>query len=148
MNNYIIHVIDNASNFQNIDGVFQIRGSSFQDENDCDILVSDAFYHIQAESPENAAANLSRIIMVKVNGEKISLAKALLDTKKSLTVADFDSKKPDHILSDITFEKKQNLYSNYIVVTCHIENEVNEEIIEVHRIEFFIIEENKIIDVL
>lgn len=142
---YIIHVVDNASIHQRIDGQFEIIESSYDSIGQLEVLTSDAFYSVNAEDEYTAIISVSNIIAAKLqNSEKISISKAFVETKKSFSITDFNSDKPSKLLSDIKEERKVNPYCKYFTATCHIEKEEN--VIEVHRVEFFAVEENKIIE--
>ena len=145
--NYIVHVIDNASQFKKNNSDFEMVKSTDDKAGECDVLVSDAFYHVNAKDPFSTVIIVSNIIEARLkNGERMPASKAFVDTKRSLSVTNFDSTTPNKILSDIKENKKVNPYSSHFTASCHIEKENG--LIELHRVEFFIVEDNRIMEII
>lgn len=144
---YYIHVVDNISlhqkdesnNFTLTEG--SLEGEPYQK------VVADAFYSVSAENPTEAVTRLSSIIEVD-NVDRSKLADALIETKRKISVSDFNSDSPDYLLTENYLQQTIDPYGNYFVVTCQIHRKEDEEQwIEVHRIEFYVIEQNKILEV-
>ena len=143
--NYIVHVIDNASQYKKGDN-FEIVQSINEKNEPCEVLLSESFYRMDAQDPQSAVASVVNTIRVKTAaGEKISIAQSFLETSKALSSSDFDQTMPDRLLSDLTVKREINPYSVYITASCHIEKD---EVIELHRVEFYVVEEQKIMEII
>jgi hypothetical protein len=146
---YLVHVIDSASIFENLDNQWKLIESKDQDNNVCEILLSDAFYSIEASDIMDVLTNLSNIIKVKTTDQEITLAESLLNTKNKLKIFDFESKnEPTSLLSSSDIKKVVNPYSKYFCASCQIKIDDNtSSYYELHEISFYIVEENKIMDI-
>ena len=144
---YIIHVIDSSSNYEkNEKKFFQISLGNTNKNEPCHILQSDAFYKIESESIVKAVEELTRIIRIEnSDGEKIFLSEALKDTKEKQENTDLDS----YLIIEQDIKKSNNPYFVVIELPCQIENQIGEERwIEYHKIQFFVVEESKIMEIV
>ncbi|HUS50244.1 MAG TPA: hypothetical protein VMZ91_08755 [Candidatus Paceibacterota bacterium] len=139
---YLVHVIDNSSNFEkNEKDIFQISLGYSNNNEECYVFQSDAFYKIESESVVKAVEDLTKIIRIEnENGEKILLSEALKSTQSKQENMDLDN---FIIIEDN--EKRCNCpYFGIVEVQCKIENKW----VEFHKIQFFVVEESKIMQIV
>jgi hypothetical protein len=140
---FIIHVLDFVSSHKNSETGFILDKSLFQSL-PIDVLESDVFYACEAEDEVSAVLSISNIIQAEVPTGRKKLSDLLIETKKSLNVSDFSSDTPEEILTDNALNVKQNAYGKFFTATCHVPKN---GFVEVHRVEFFVVAENKIIEI-
>ena len=144
---YIIHVIDDASQHIQKDHGFAITKGITEEKTICDILRSDSFYIIEAETVLDAIAFLTNSIKLKTSsGEEISLTEGFNITKQKMSTEDFSSNGTSSIKdNDLKIITASN--SESYMASCQVEMEEDDEKwIELHNVYFYVIEENKLIE--
>ena len=145
--NYIVHVVDDASQFEKKSDTFKlVIGKGVNEE--CQILRSDAFYNIEADSPIDAVTKISDIIKVKVEDDVLTLKEAFLKTKQEIRTSDFSENIPDFLLHDTNLKIKSNPYGEAFDPSCQIRKAENGEVwYELHHVYFYIVEQSKIMKI-
>jgi len=146
---YLVHVIDRASqHIKNANEGFSIREGNGGGRA-CDVLVSDAFYTIEGKEPVDAVTNIASIIKtLDEDDSPITLGEAILKTKKSLGVSDFSSTGADVLLSNEPYETSVVAYGTHFKSSFQTEKKKeNESWIELHKIDFYVTEDNKVMEV-
>jgi len=145
---YIIHVIDDSSQHEKIETKYQLVKGISLEESVCDILRSDIFYMVEAESTMEAVSILANTIKVrKQDGEEILLVESFSETHKSVSTTDFSSDDKANI-DDTDSKVVTASYSESYMASCQVQMEKGEEKwIELHKVYFYVLEENKIIEV-
>lgn len=146
---YIIHVIEDASQHEkNESGNYGLVQGISLEESKCDILRTDAFYTIEADSVIDAITLLSNTIRVKISsGEFILLSESFTETHKKMATTDF-SDDAKSLIDDLNSKVVTASYSESYMASCQIPMEKNgEEWIELHKVYFYVLDENKIIEI-
>ena len=90
---------------------------------------------------------LSSIIKVDKNGEKISLAQAIIEGQKSIDNVEISSEEPDYKLKSTNINMKTESYGSTISASFQFEILSKEKTYELHEIKFYVVPENKIIEI-
>jgi len=146
---YIIHVIDDSSQHEKQEnGKYGIIQGISLEESVCDILRSDVFYMVEAENAIDAVTILANTIKVKKqNGEEIFLAESFTETHKRIATTDFSNDSLSSI-DDTNSKVITASYSESYMASCQVMMEKNgEKWVELHKVYFYVLEENKIIEV-
>ena len=146
---YIVHVIDDASQHEKIDGKFQLVPSIALDSAVCEILRSDAFYIVEAESPMDAVTLLANTIKIKQSEDKeVLLSERLYETNKSMGITDFSGGEAKSLIDDSNVKIVNNAHSEFFMAPCQVlfEND-NESYVELHKVYFYVTAESEIIEV-
>jgi len=143
---YFIHVIDKASVFESEKSP-QKRKLSYcisQDEKECHILQSDAFYSIKSEDTVDATTSVLNIIRImNEEGDLIPLSDAVVKTKKKEQIMDFSS---EIELEDFPIKTVTKPYGECFSVEAEIDfTNPTHSWTEVHNIEIFLVSEDQII---
>jgi len=144
---YIVHVLDNSSQHEKKEKNYNIvLGRDVKDES-CHVLQSDSFYRIEVESSFDAVSCITKIIRVEdSDGDKKLLSEFLIKTQKSQLNTDFDEEVVE--IDDKKLIYSHNAYGETFELICQIEKGEENKWIEFHRIQFFVVEEKKIIEIL
>ena len=145
---FIVHVIDDYSNHEFINGKFTLVLNEIKENfENYDILRSDAFYIVNDQTTAiDAVVNVTQKIQIKISDDNyISLASFLKKQYKEQSVKDFGIPENDEIIDiDCNIFTKSN--SHFFITICKIpKTENNSNFIEYHKIHFYVIEENKIV---
>lgn len=146
---YIVHVIDDASQHEKIEGKFQLMPSIALDSAVCEILRSDAFYLVEAESPMDAVTLLANTIKIKKSdNEEVLLSEKMYETNKNMGVADFSGGEAKSLIDDSNIKVVNNAYSEFFMAPCQVAFENDEgSYIELHKVYFYVAKESEIIEV-
>ena len=146
---FIIHVIDDASQHEKIDSQFQMIPGIALDNATCEILRSDAFYTVEAETPMDAVTALSNQIKIKQSeNDEVLLSEGFSQTHSSLKITDFSGGEAKSLISDSNVKVVNNAYSEFLMASCQIPMEEGEESwVELHNVYFYVTEETKIIEI-
>ena len=145
---YIIHAIDNASHYayNTKNKKYNIKTIKEEDQK-YNILSSDSFYLIDEKKPIDAVTYLLSIIKIDKNGEKIPLSQCIIESQKTIDNVEIGSENPDYKLKSSNIEIKQNTYASTISASCQFEIVSKEKTYELHEIRFYVVPENKIIEI-
>lgn len=162
MVNYLVHVIDEISNHKkDKDGIFKIFESEDDQGNKIHVLRTDAFYTLEAEKSIEAVAMLTKLIKIEDEQNcQSSLSEIILKNKKSKNKIEDNSKRKiedneddenesDNIeINSSHYNYDHATTSDLMFVSCKIKRkEKEDEWIEYHKISFYVIEENKIMQI-
>jgi hypothetical protein len=145
---YIVHVIDEASQHEKNGQDFLVKDGLDLNNNICGILKTDAFYSIEVSSAIDAVTTISNIIMVQTIDGQNSLAEEIIKTNKALHSSDFTNDYPDYILKSNNLEQSNNPYGQCYMASCQLRKKENNDVwYELHNVYFYVVEENKIMEI-
>jgi hypothetical protein len=147
---FFVHVIDDASLHQKSEnGEYGLVPGEDLDGSPCHIQRSDAFYITEANDHVDAVTKIANNIRLKSsNGENVLLSESFTQTAKDLNVMDFGSVDNRSTIDDIRAKISTNAYNQSFMASCQIPMKKEEEYwIELHKVCFFVVEENKIIEI-
>lgn len=146
---FIIHVIDDASQHEKTENHFTMVSSIALDNATCEVLRSDAFYTVEADTPMDAVTILSNKIRVKNSeGEEVLLSEGFSQTHSNLKITDFSGGEAESLISDSNVKVVNNAYSEFLMASCHIPMEKdNKSWVELHNVYFYVTEETKLIEI-
>lgn len=148
---YTVHVIDYASQLEsNESGKHAIVPGQSSSNEKCDIVESDAWYRLYADSAINAVIEVSRIARVKDSDDTmLPLADAFAKTKKKYETGEIRPDESEEMLIDIDIDIAYEGMSQRFAVNCEIPrvgsgDQVDESWIEFHRVVFYATPEEKV----
>jgi len=146
---YFVHAIDEASiHKRKRNGSYGLIKGQSENGKECQISSVDCFYAVEAKSRIDAVVAVSEIARIKgSDGRFIKLADACLNTKNKIETADVTDDE-SVILTDKNLEYATNSESELLIATCQIaRSEHKTKWIELHKVYFYVLKENKIIHV-
>ena len=145
---FLVHVIDNASQHIKSGSDFSVElGIGEDPDKECHVLKTDVYYAVKAESPVDAVTIISNIVKIEKENETVPLSSAILETQKEFQNMEFNGGE-NILLTDIKNKQLENPYGDFFDARCQIKrHDKNGEWIEVHRIQFYVVEESKIIEI-
>ena len=147
---FFIHVIDDASLHQKTEnGEYEMVPGEDLEGSPCHIQRSDAFYITEADNYIDAVTKIANNIRIKnSDGENILLSESFTQTAKTFNVMDFGNVDNRSTIDDIRAKISTNAYSQSFMASCQIPMKKDEEKwIELHKVYFFVVEENKVMEV-
>jgi len=144
---FLIHVIDECSKFVVEECSFKLEPAFSESQEPCEIQRSDCFYHIEAKDFSEALIEVAqKIKILNEENEPINLAYKITENYKKLQSSDVGLK-GSSVLDPMNFIVSNITSSNLTTTMCQVERSGDYgDWIENHKIYFYVLPVNKIVD--